>query len=1754
MYLFILLLVPALSNGESKPSYGVHLPHGSITFYGPDFGDNRRIELPEFESSTRSYPTYVTSFKPSFALNYGQWTPITSTPSTFFKTYVSTTSKPRVHSKSPSIFSLSYPTPTESVRPRVSPPLPSFTQGPVNSAVPITLFYPEIQTTKSTIFRSTTSSPTTKTTTIPTKSTTKQGKTTEQDYPTQRSSSQLKLNFDFSTLQKLADDDEKTFSKIDDEGSSNNGQGNTNEPKISLDDVYSTEIGKKQLVNDIALFPDSRIPRKVDFSSPSGKNITALIQKALRLVKKVEEIDERKRTLQSALKTVKNKKSSSSSRSKEEDNIENLRKELRTLKEDKKIDNLKSFIQDQSSIANLIKSETSDIKDILQVTSRKRDREVKETKSTKEMINALARLNSISSLLLQENDRTKSTVRQLPDEIRGIVQDEIVSVKELLEDQNIAVASALRSAIIRQEDREERKIEGNTETDVVVLKALAKLNNIAGILLREQEKTEKQTSSALKALPALAKFIQAETSDIKDLIVDNEEDIARNEDLEELKDAVSQSLANDKLITRAIIKLNDITQLLLRDVNFTTSAVTNKLPEALTALITHETGKIRKMIDLQNDAIVDILKESDNLARAEKVIQEAQKIKKNLLGADVLRIEEEKPIRESDKLLELIGPFLDDDQDKETISKSSRADKLVEILGPLLKKDRNVEESLEEEVKEIDNETEDVLKAQLAGQKSIVKALLKLTNITRTLLDERDGSNPTPEEIRSSGNISGKNSLRFDEEESSGSTDYEEYYDRPIQNPKAKKRPQSLVETIAGSPGNRALRGNQALFEEFVKLAIERQRWEQAQDVTRIIQSTLPKADSDYYYDYPEYGTKRRPNQRPRKPFRNKFNRPRFEDYYSDEVGDENNSGEHLRSDRPFKRPRFEDNDTGEEEQKESPRSSKPFQGQSKFPKRPFRNREKESEEIEKDHSRPFESVRDNPPRRFRPGLRSKFQKSTPPPETTTTTTEPPIEYESYYYDEEEYLDFVDKDNLYDYPQLKEEKEEALSSELIDQKEVNIKPEIGPQLPSRPSLNTLTKQRSQSTRRPLFQARGRLQKPRLISSNKPKEDNDHSAFLRSNIPESGRREKEPEETQPIKPFSKPRFRPTTPNQRGTRLNFRNSLSGKKETFSARLIEPTSDAIIPIETTTLIVTLKNSERESERRREDLLQKLLNHARGEGPTEASLDKKQVKALRNTGTKDILEDRSKESKENLLEKIKPSNTVKVPEDEETEFIENIPRVLATTSTEVTPSTETFRLESNSNTNQVLAKIVATSTESNVRVSASIEDNSRRKKPTVATTEKADDFERTTRRNVRPVFTGRKKTSNRPTTSQGDVSISSTFRPTRIRPFVRNSQNKDTDPAAQVVSVRPVFTASTTSSLGPVKPETRPHQRNINSRKLPGGKPRGGNQNDVKHPRADHQRGLEDISVAEFIDTPATTPLSQTNTIQPSPRPGRAKSRPTFRGGRKPSNEIEGKQNSNNVGNSRSNPQNRNNPFTRASLDTSPVSKNKNNEDEVLPLTDNERESKKQERNNLFKKLLRGRSDETTSTALPTPAPAGPKKQNKKMSPLENLFNIIKTSKEDSEPVVRVTSSSSTSSRSSSSRSSTSVSSSSSTSSISSSRPSVSNGPKRKKVKKSVAGHTRATESPDLQRLTPQQRLVKKVQETLRNENRNPEEEARDIIRQNNPRKKVIFRKRKDGEVRQAELPREGRKFQPGSSQIKSVKVRVRRIEEIPPFPIVY
>ena len=67
--LIALILPPTSSDSRADASYGVDLPHGSITFYGPDYGDNRRVGLEEMESSTRSAPGYVTSFKPSEFLN-----------------------------------------------------------------------------------------------------------------------------------------------------------------------------------------------------------------------------------------------------------------------------------------------------------------------------------------------------------------------------------------------------------------------------------------------------------------------------------------------------------------------------------------------------------------------------------------------------------------------------------------------------------------------------------------------------------------------------------------------------------------------------------------------------------------------------------------------------------------------------------------------------------------------------------------------------------------------------------------------------------------------------------------------------------------------------------------------------------------------------------------------------------------------------------------------------------------------------------------------------------------------------------------------------------------------------------------------------------------------------------------------------------------------------------------------------------------------------------------------------------------------------------------------------------------------------------------------------------------------------------------------------------------------------------------------------------------------------------------------------
>ena len=735
--------------------------------------------------------------------------------------------------------------------------------------------------------------------------------------------------------------------------------------------------------------------RKARKTEGSGRNITALIQKALTLVKKVEDIRDQKKTIEdlktedvterqpaklsdglkdleraqkvSELKTfiqssnflskligpVAEKKKSSPSlpeilQLSDDRQGSRALEEIRDLKNEQRFNELRNLIQNQNFLSSILKSETSGLKDIFQSSSESSKNSAADKQVTKDMIKALSKLNEISSLLLRENDDTKSTVREIPDEIKSILQSEMDELRSILEDQNHVVSRQLQESLSSVNE----KSSINSETEIVILKALAQFNKIAGVLLKEQEKTEKQTETALKALPALAKFIQEETEDIKGLIESQDSQSAR-QDLEELRKSVQQSLANDKLITKAIIKLNDITQLLLRDVNFTTSAVTNKLPAALTALITSETSKIKEMIESQNAALVDIIKESESLSKAEQVINEAKKMKASLTSD---------PIKSSklaeEKILELVSPLLNSTDIKKELSNKNV---ILEFLAPLLAslknedpeekpQERTANKTVEQKVLEAvfpllqdeeqdadqkrdilrlvsslvssserpletteasirnetvqpkseektanetqsNNEKEEFLKAQLSGQKSIVQALLKLTNITKTLLEDKEASkNVQPlkkvqdvkeeeiedadesqeEEVRSSGkgkNIRGKKEKDVKEEEiedanesqeeevkSSGKgknvrgkkekaepkevDDYD--FDDNLDKGRGDKRQKSLVERIAtGSSATRNLKGNQALFEEFVKLAIERQRWEQAKQVHTIIQSTL---------------------------------------------------------------------------------------------------------------------------------------------------------------------------------------------------------------------------------------------------------------------------------------------------------------------------------------------------------------------------------------------------------------------------------------------------------------------------------------------------------------------------------------------------------------------------------------------------------------------------------------------------------------------------------------------------------------------------------------------------------------------------------------------------------------------------------------------------------------------------------------------------------------------------------------------------
>jgi len=1611
MYLLLLLLVPALTNCDSNPSVGINLPHGSITFFGSNFGDNHGLSDPRIQTSTPSGPTYVTSYAPSFA----PFTPRQSNPVTFFKAHQPTPSfDPLTDQNGPSFFSLSYSTDPEQSNPAIevrNPSFSPFTQGPINSAVPFSLFYPEFPTTQQSVIRLTTPNPLSSlestTSFEPKVSSQKQSfsfsnigqaleakkKTSNQIHSDPH---QVVSEVTLQTPTRLEDIEYEESPKIFSASGSQkknlqqfwhayNGNSEKNVEKTSLESIHANDESKKfPSLNDIPIPSDNRKTRKIDFSSPSAKNITGLIKKALSLVKKVEEIDDRKRTLKASLGSSRSssKKVKETVRSQDDDDDDDKDK-IRELKEDQRFADLKAFIQDQSSISNLIKSESSGLRDLVEAKTLERSG----SKTNRDMIKALARLNSISSLLLKDNDKTKSTVRELPDEIRNIVQSEIVELKDLLEDQNIAVASALRTAI-RTESRQERK-SGSSDTEVIILKALAKLNKISGVLLKEQEKTEKQTSSALKALPALAKFIQAETSDIKDLI-DEQADRTTDGDLDELKDAISQSLANDKLITRAIIKLNDITQLLLKDVNFTTSAITNKLPEALTALITSETGKIRKMIDLQNDAIVDILKESDNLARAERVIQEAQKIKQNLAGGDPDTSEERRFISESDRILEVLSPLISKNGKSSITGSGSRADKLVEILTPILNKETETKE-----VEEKQSETEAVLKAQLTGQKSIVQALLKLTNITRTLLEDKDREKSRRERPRSSGND--RFSSREEESESERedrregrrpskrtkdkfidddfSEEYEDYeeYDYHDSPP---RRSQTLVERIATSAGNRALKGNQALFEEFVKLAIERQRWEQAQDVTNIIKSTLttePPLEEPEEYFYSDEEIEERPrSQRPKK---------------------------HKRPSRPSKsRPsrfQFEDEYLSEEE---APQRRRPTPSKTP-PRRPTRK-----------------------PR---------------PPRPQRTTTPEPI-YEDY--DFEDYPAVVEYD---EYP------EDASFEE-----EISI--EVKEPVDSRPTFpaGRLQPKRANSVRQNLNQDIKSPSIKDLINSRTKSGDRQRFA-LRGQPSRPGRRN---EQQLPLKEPSKhvdvdtETRRPSieTSNKAGSRLTALN-LNAKDKRPS--IIEVTTPKAIRVETKPPITKSNpvkddiDRDRKRNELKENLLQTLLNHSKKKPGSDHTTD---IPNVREDSPRK-LEGRNNERKNEeqrssglrgrkfgrggILGRRKPIN--KLNSNERLTLKAEPKKVSDQTSESIISQ----------------SKSLTESTVDNIRIIPKTQQPSSRK----------------------PDIKSIPSVPAVPAVPVKTPKIKEPFVPTRS-PLVTESKISETQRSG-----------------------LKSQKSNIPETKRP----------KSQRPQSQRPQGRTPLSAKRTESDRLGSRRSGVPTKRPSPS-GRPQSK---------------------------------RPNSQRPIQSSSSKQEDEKAKAVLPLNDEERKNKKNQRNSLLKQLSKNRGDQRQtgirhSKPKQIPTTNRPQKQNRKTgsSALENLFSIINSGNNDaSQTVVKVTSSSSTSSSSSSSRKS--------------SEPNVRIRPHGKKQgKRKISGTPSPTEDPSLQNLTPQERLVKKVQETLRS---GESEETGHTRPKSTRRKKVIFRKKKTDAK---DFPRSGTALGSDGTQIKTVKVRVRRIVEPEPFPIVY
>ena len=583
------------------------------------------------------------------------------------------------------------------------------------------------------------------------------------------------------------------------------------------------------------------------------------------------------------------------------------------------------------------------------------------------------------------------------------------------------------------------------------------------------------------------------------------------------------------------------------------------------------------MIDTQNGAIVEILKESENLARAERVINEAENIKKALKGEKIEAGPDNVQAKSlKEKFFEVLSPIFDKSEstpasvkDSEESKENSEIDELLTALVPLIEQ-RNKELSTEDkdDLKELAEEEQSAaLKAQIDGQKSIVQALLKLTNITRTLLEEKEEESRKNEESRKEEgrrtNDNGRDRDSVEPREEVRTHDDDLDYEDFDNFEERRKHPKTLVERVAISSTNKDLVGTQGLFEEFVKLAIERQRWEQAAQVHEIIQKTLTTTPKPEFTDINEYDedalddiielrkklaekeaqiksikgkNDRRPLKEPEDERAAKGNnREDVDDLEEDRRGpfteDERKRPQkqlNSRNHRPFSRPNVTDHDDYEDEEH-------------------FETKEGQVKNNENKPSRPTPRPTRRPP-------------STKP--TRRTTTEAPVQYEEEYPLEE-----------YVYPEEIEDLEEESPVEEERSESEELKPLVEQRRPFPPRRPFLTDRRpAQEERRPSIEEKRPTfeeRKPTLEEKRPTLEERrptleEKRPTLEERRPTLEERRPSFEEKRPTLEERRPNIEERRPSLANTRPSFdekRPKLEERKPTFEEK--KPTPEARRPI---------------------------------------------------------------------------------------------------------------------------------------------------------------------------------------------------------------------------------------------------------------------------------------------------------------------------------------------------------------------------------------------------------------------------------------------------------------------------------------------------------------------------------------------------------------------------------------------------------------